>query len=895
MEWTARVRAAFPDERRPEDDVVEELAQHAADAYAAEGALGRSHQEALEAVDRQIREWAVDPAALQRRIRRRPAPAPPPVSAPLFAGVLHDARYALRVLRRQPGYTAAAVATMGLGIGAATIIFTVLYGVLLKPLPWSGADRLVRLSESRQGGTNRLGAIFTNAAYRAWADHPTTLESLGAWAGNPATLTGAGDPVRIQATEVTASLLSILGARAEIGALFTEADEARSGVPPIILSHGLWRERLGGSPAALGRTVRLDDRDYRVAAVMPPSFAFPDRETRAWIPLHVPPVTKGSLSMFRALGRLRPGVTPAQAAAEGTARARHGDDIGLVGVAVFGSKGLTDIGVVPYLESLTKEVRPAILVFFAAVTLLLATATANVASLQLARATGRRRELAIRTAIGADTRQLLRQFLVENGLVGLAGGAAGLALTWAVLRALPTLLPAGFPRLDEISLNLPVLSVTLAASLATGIVFGILPVWQIRGLNLTESLSEDSLAPVGAGSRTRTARARTVIMAGQVAIACVLLLGALLLARSFRALWMADRGYDPQNVLTASIPLPDAAYTGERRVALLSSLLDRLRAVPGVRAAAATTTLPLTPGEMVGSLRIPSRRGDGMVDAHAAFRQVSTGYFAAMGIRVADGRPFSDADTKTSPPVVIVNRSFARQYLAEPPVGQHLPVGSGNQAQAEVIGVVDDVRHRGVTDAEVPELYVPYTQLKDGVQFDEPKVVVRTTAAPALLVPVVRGILRELDPSAALDDVRTMEDRVSRSLAQPRLNALLLGAFAGFAVVIAAVGLFGVLSYTVAQRTREIGVRSALGARPLDIVGLVVRQGLAMAAVGTILGIGVSFAVLKYLSTLLYGVTAYDAPSYAGVAVGLLAIAAIACAIPARRAARVDPLRALRT
>jgi predicted permease len=306
-----------------------------------------------------------------------------------------------------------------------------------------------------------------------------------------------------------------------------------------------------------------------------------------------------------------------------------------------------------------------------------------------------------------------------------------------------------------------------------------------------------------------------------------------------------------------------------------------------------TTVLPLTRGETLGSFRMPARRGGGPMDAHAAIRQVSPGYFAAMGIRVSSGRPFTNADTATSPPVVVVNRSFARQYLPEPALGQHVPIGS-DQPPAEVVGVVEDVRHRAVTDAQVPEIYVPYAQLKDGIDYEAPKVIVRTTSSPAELVPIVRSLVRDLDPTVALDDVRTMEDRVSRSLAQPRLYAVLLTAFAGFALVIAAVGLFGVLSYAVAQRTREIGVRSALGARPMDIVGLVVRQGLAMAAAGILVGVGVSFAALKYLSTLLYGVTSYDAASYAAVVAGLLAVVAIACALPARRAASIDPVKALR-
>jgi predicted permease len=893
MDWKARVSAAFGDKGRPDDDVIEELAQHAADAFHTARASGRDESAALADVDRQVASWAGDPAALRRRARREAEPVPPASTG--WTGLLQDVRFAVRLLRRQPGYTLTAVATMALGIGATTVVFSVLHSVLLKPLPWPAGDRLVRISETRQRGTNRLVGIVTNATYRALAEHSTALEAVGGWTSGTVTLGGAGDPARIESAPVTASLLSLLGARARLGTLFTERDEQPGGAPPVVISSGLWRERFGSASSVIGRTITLDGERCRIAGVMAESFSFPSDETKAWIPFYVPPVVKNSLSMFRAIGRLRPDRTAAQATAEGTTLARNGGDIGMVAVAVFGSSGPTDVAVVPYLESQTKEVRPAILVLFAAVGLLLVTATANVASLQLARAATRRREIALRAALGAGGRRLVRQFLVENVLVGLAGGLAGLAIAVVMHRALPSLLPAGFPRLGEISINMTVLAVAAGASILTGILFGLLPALQARRVDLVASLAEGALAPVGFGLRTHTARARALIMTGQVAVACVLLLGALLLARSFRALWLADRGYDPKNVLTASLPLPDASYTGARRADLLSNLLDRLQALPGVRSAAIATVLPLTPGDLLASFRMPSPRGDGMIDAHAAIRQVSPGYFAALGVRVAEGRAFTDADSLTSAPVVIVNRSFASQYLVGRPVGQSLPSSFSHGDQAEIVGVVEDVHHRGVNDATQPEIYVSYRQLNGGVEHDAPRIILRTAASPTPLVPALRTLVRELDPTTALDDVRTMEDRVSRSLAQPRLYAVLLGVFAAFALAVAAVGLFGVLSYGVAQRSREIGIRAALGARPASLVGLVVRQGLGMAVGGTLVGLALSFVLVKYLSTLLYGVTVYDAWSYAVVVAVLLGAATIACAVPARRAARVDPLQALRS
>ena len=892
MEWTARVRAAFEPTGQPEDDVIEELAQHARDADEALRAEGRSEAEARVVVERQLRQWAADAAALRRRARP-PAPPPPSSSSgPLLGGLLQDVRYAIRLLGRQPGHAAAAVATMGLGIGATTIIFSVLYGVLLKPLPWAGADRLVRLSETRQGGANRFGAILTNATYRAWQDRPATIEGIGAYSSRPYTFSDGAATERVQVVEVTAALFPLMGARPALGTLFTSRDEQPGGAEVIVISHGFWQERFGGSRSALGRTVRLDGRGYQIVAVMAPGFDFPTRETRAWLPMFVPAVSNGkshgwTVSIFSAVARLRPGATPRQAAAEGTARARRGEDLGLAGTAVFGSSGVVDIAAAPLLEAETAEVRPALVIFLAAVGLLLATATANVASLQLARAASRRREIAIRSALGAGTGRLARQLLVESALIGVAGGLLGVAIAAALRRALPSLLPADFPRMADIGLDLPVLGVAFGLSLITGLSFGAWPALQARRLALAESLAEDGLAPLGSGLRTRTSRARAFVIVLQVACTCVLLVGAALLARSFQSLLGVDRGFDPHNVLTAAIPMPEASYTGARRAEIATNLLARLRAVPGVRAAAVTVTLPLMPHELLGGFTMPARNGTGTRSVRAAIRQVSPGYFEALGIRLVAGRPFSERDTSASQPVAMVNRAFVKQYLDEPAIGQRLPSG-------EIVGVVEDVRHRGAVDAVQPEVYVAWPQLKEGLTADEPKVVIRTSTDPKALVETLRSLVRAQDASLALDDVGTMEDRVSTNVARPRLYAVLLGGFAGSALLIAAVGLFGVLSYSVAQRTREIGVRTAIGARPADIVGLVVRQGLAMTAWGAALGLAASLALAGYLKGLLFGVTATDGWSYAVVLGALLAATAVACALPARRAAKTDPLKALR-
>ncbi len=900
MDWHTRIRAAFAAERHvPDDGVIEELAQHAAATYAAARADGRSHEDAERQVQDQLASWCREAALLRRRPRRPPLIEPPPASTSGLVGIAHDMRYAMRLLRRRPGYTLVAVLTMALGIGATTALFSVAHGVLLKPLPWPDADRLVRLSETRPGGTNRFPWVMTNATYLAWQEQPSTIEEMAAWRGDTVTMTGAGEPERLRIVAATPSLFPLVRAQPLLGTLFGPDDD-RGGA--VALSYGLWQQRFGGDPDVIGRLIRFDGEPHRVAAVMPRAFAFPDRETRAWVPLRVRPVmgddpNARSLSMFNAVARLRPGATAAQAAAEGTARGRFAPDLGLVGIAVFGTKAPAEVSAVPYLDAMTADVRPALVVFLIAVGLLLATATANVASLQLARATTRRREIAIRSALGAGNGRLARQLLVESALVGLAGGLVGLLLAAALHRALPSLLPADFPRLDEVSVDLRVTAFAVGLSLLTGVVFGLIPVLQARRLDLVESLAEDSLAPVGGGSRSRTARARTLIMAGQVAIACVLLLGASLLVRSFVALMSADRGYDPSNLLTAALVLPDASYTPQRRAQFLDTLLERLRATAGVREAAVTTILPLTSREAMMGFTMPPRGSASgeTVQAHASMRSVSPGYFAALGVRLIEGRAFTDADTTASLPVVVVNRTFATRYLGDAALGTKLPLQlNEGQPDWEVVGVVDDLRQRSVTDPAQPEIFASYRQRATGFGSSEAYLVVRTASDPAAFVPTLRALVREQDPSLALESVMTMEDRLVTSLARPRLYAVLLGGFAIFALAIAGVGLFGVLSYTVAQRAREIGVRTALGARPLDIVRLVVGQGLAMTLGGLAVGLAASFALVRYLSTFLYGVTAYDAVSFVAVPIVLTAVAGAACVVPARRAARVDPLRVLK-
>ena len=912
MNWKKRIESAF-EPARLDDDVLEELAQHAAATYAAARAEGCDAAHADARVDRQIAAWTANPALLRRRPKREPAVVPPAVPGSPLGSILQDLRYSWRLLRRQPAYAALVVATMTMGIASTTVLGSVAYGVLLKPLPWADAPRLVRLYETRQGSTRRLQPVMTNGLFLAWRDAPSsTLDALGAWSVRTAILSDGENAQQLRVAGVTPGMIDLVGGRPAIGRLFVDDDARAAGAaagsggadakgPPqvAIISHGLWQQRFGGRADAIGQTLRLDGASYEVVGVMPASFGFPDRATRAWLPFLVRPMTVpgrpgASLQMFQAVGRMRDGVTPQQVAAEGTARGAAVPTNNAVTMAVFGSNGALEVTALPLLEALTGEVRPAILVMLAAVLLLLATATANVASLQLARATARRREMAVRAALGAGRGRLVRQTLVENLLLGALGGLAGLALALAMHRALPSVLPADFPRLEDLAIDARLPLLALAVSIGAGLGCGLLPAIHVARTDLVPALVEDSLAPVGGGLRARTARVRALIMAAQIAIAFVLLAGASLLVRSFTGMMRADVGYDATSVLTARLILPDGDYTPQRRQQTIDRLMARVASIPSIRLAAYSTVLPFTAGEMLASFPLRGRDGK-TIQVQTGARQVSAGYFAAMGQKVVEGREFTPEDSAGSQEVAIVNREFARKYLEGRALGWSLPAAQGPDGKPRVrpiVGVVQDTVRRSITDTPQPEIYAPAPQ--QPMLSSNLHLILRTTTDPASIVPTLRSLVRETAPAAPLESIMTMEDRLSESLAKPRLYALLLGTFAAFALAIAGVGLFGILSYSVAQRAREIGVRAALGAQVRDIVALVLRQSLAIAGTGVAAGIVASFWVTGALRRFLYGVEPRDAVSLGLVAFTLLAVAAVATIVPARRAARVDPVRVLR-
>jgi len=806
---------------------------------------------------------------------------------------MHDIRYAARLLKRQRRFTLLATFTMAVGIAATSTLFSVTYGVLLKPLAWPLGDRVVVLKETRGGKQPRFNS-FTNAAYLAWAEKPSTIDDLAAWSQRTVTISGAGDPDRIPITAATSSLFRVLGIHPLIGSLFEEKDDLDN-PSVVVLSESLWRQRFGGDLTVIGRAVRLDAQPYTVVGVVVDAFAFPDRKSRAWVPFRVHSASGNYLSLFNAVAHLSPGATAAQAAAEGTARGVYVADTSMTTVAIFGGNGPVAISATPLKEAMTAEVRQPLIVLLAAVGLLLLTAIANVAGLYLARAEARRREMAIRTALGAGAARVIRQLLAESLLIGIAGGLAGTLLAWLLHATMPMVLPVDFPRVDDISFNVTIILFTFALSICASSAFGVLPAMRVRRLNLIAPLHENGTAPVGMAGVTRAGRVRIAIMIGQVAIACVLLTGAALLGRSFQLMLNADRGYDPAGILTARISMPASMYSEERRFEIVQSALGRLSSIPNISDAAFTSELPLTAGGSTSGFRLD--RPGGQVNVQASPRVVSSRAFSALGMRVVAGRAFNDSDSESSAPVTIVNRAFARRYLNDEAIGAKLPMGVGyldSKAGATIIGVVDDIRYVTSGDSTQPEMYYSYRQFAGRLPVPVVTFLLRTPGDPSKRAPELRSAVRQTDGTVVPEAIATMEERVLTGLARPRLYSVLLGGFALFALIVTGVGLFAVLSQVVAERSREIAVRSALGAQRSNILRLVVGQGVAIAVAGLLVGAAVAAVSTQSLSTVLYGVTPHDTFTFVAVPSVVLLVAVVACVVPARRAMNLDPVRVLK-
>ena len=799
-------------------------------------------------------------------------------------GLLQDIRYAVRMLAKSPGFTAVVVLTLALGIGANTAIFSVVNGVLLAPLPYKDPSRLVVVWESK--GTSNHNVV-NPANYMDWHDRATSFSGLALMSWR--SLTFAGDQAEeVQGRAVTPDFFGVVGATPLLGRTFN-ADESRPNSPRVIvLSEGLWRRRFGADRAIVERAVPVAGGTARVVGVMPSSFRpMPLGHEEYWEPMALDWSNRARAGRYAmALGRLKTGVTVERAQTDMSRIARQLEsdypdfDTGW---------GAT---VVPLMEQVVGGSRRTILIVLGAVSLVLLIACANVANLMLARAASRERELAVRAALGAPRWRLVRQALVESVMLAFAGGAAGALLaSWGV-HLLVRAAPPEVPRIADIRLDLTVLAVTALVSMAAGVLFG-LP----AALSRSDAAIQDLHAVT-----TRTtagvpaARLRGALVIAQMSLAIVLLVGAGLLVRSLRQLIAVNPGFDPANISAVTITLPRATYPDSlRRVALYERLLERVRNMPAVQSAGIISWLPMTPGNSVTSLTVVGGPEPAPGEAPAAaIRLVDPGYFDAMRIPIKRGRSLATSDRIGSAPVAVISEAMAHQlWPGEDPIGQHVKVEWWHPtASVEIVGVVADSRHDGLDAAFEPTLFYPFAQES---QQSSMSLVLRSTLPPATLTRMVRAAVSEMDKGVPVADAVTMYHHIAETMADRRYPAFVLGLFAALALVLAAVGIYGVLSYTVGQRTREIGVRVALGARPGDVLRTVVGSGLRLTLIGVALGGVAAGLAAGALGKLLYGVHPVDPVTFAIVPLVLVGVALLAMAAPARRAARVDPMVALRS
>ncbi|HTM25068.1 MAG TPA: ABC transporter permease [Vicinamibacterales bacterium] len=800
-----------------------------------------------------------------------------------------DIQYALRRLYRSPGFTCVALVTLALGIGANTAIFTVVNGVLLQPLPYPESDRLVGIYHLYNGQRAVMsGPNFTDVASSA-----TLLENAAITSRARVILTGEGEPVRLDAAEVSASLFNVLRVRPQIGRPFAADENTPGRTNVIILSHALWQQRFGGAPDVIGRRIAIDGMSKEVVGVMPAGFSYPaGRE--AWMPIEYDEnfVTKQRGAwQFSAVARLKPGVTPAQSAAEAAA-------IGRTLARQFPDANANlDITTFPLREAMVGDIRRSVLVLLGAVAFVLLIACANVANLLLARAASRESEMAVRTALGAGRSRLIRQLLTECAILALAGGGLGLLLAVWGVAFLTSLQPQGIPRLDDVRIDGAVIVFTIAIALATGVIFGLAPAVHATQGGLSGALKEGGR---GAVTTRGGSRMRGTLVIVEMALAVMLLVGAGLMMRSFMRLQSVDPGFRPEQALTFDLTLPDARYQEDaKRVAFFDRLMPKLRALPGVRAAGAVMGLPLSGMQFNISFKVQGRPPVPPADEPSMeIRVASPEYFATIGIPLKRGRLFTEQDREGSPSVVLITESAARQFFAnEDPIGKTITLGWGKRnngkrsaAGGEVVGIVGDVKDAGLSEPNPPQLYMPLRQWP----VSSMSVVLKTATPPTSLTEAVRTQVYDIDPNLPVSNVRTLDQILGRSISQPRFYMLLLAMFAGIALALAAVGIFGVLSYAVSQRTREIGIRMALGAQERSVVRLVVRQAMLLVVSGVAAGLVMATFVSQALAKMLFSVKPTDPATFALVAVVLATVALVASYLPARRATRVDPVVALR-
>jgi putative ABC transport system permease protein len=874
-----------------EAEIVEELAQHLDDVYQRVLRNGASEENARRAALSELKAEHSLLNELQRTQKRPPADAPLPGESRrlnLLADFLQDLRYAARILWKNPGFTAVAVIALALGIGANTAIFSVVNTVLLRPLPYKDPEQLVMVWEdaSRHGYPRDTPAA---ANFVDWRDQNSVFSSMAAIADGNFNLTGVGNPERLKGRLVSASLFPLLGVEPQLGRVFTAAEDQAGAQGVVVLSHRLWQRRFGGDPAILGKTLTLNDEVHTVVGVMPARFKFPENDDELWVPiaLTAQQAANRNRHYLQVVARLKPGVTLAQAQSEMTTigarlQQQYPQSNADLGVA------LTSLQ-----EHLVGDIKPALLILLGAVGLVLLIACANVANLLLARAAIRQKEIALRVALGARRWRLLRQFLTESVLLATLGGILGLAIAYAGLLLLGSFIPESISQAREISLDLKVLGFTLGVSLLTGFIFGLAPAIQALRMNQSETLKEGGRDSVTGRSGKRV---RGLLVTAEVAVSLVLLIAAGLLINSFLRLRNIDPGFKVDHLLTMKIELPEPKYEAfERRAGFYTDLLQRVQSIAGVRSAAVTTNLPLYRQGNSISVRLEGRPdpppGQELI---VVTRIISPAYFETMSIPLLAGRQFTDQDTETTPNVVVISETMARRFWpGEDAIGKRLAGGRvrSDADWIQVVGIVKDVRQFELNAEPRPQMYLSYRQ----ADFFAPEdLVVKTDVEPASMAAAVRTAVWEIDKDQPVSNIKTMEEILGDSIARQRFSMLLLGIFAGVALLLAAVGIYGVMSYSVAQRTHEIGIRMALGAQTGAVLKLAVGYGLKLVVAGVLIGLVAAFVLTRLMSTLLFGVTPTDPATFALISLLLVGVAAIASYIPARRATKVDPLVALR-
>ena len=810
---------------------------------------------------------------------------------------LQDLRFGVRTLLKSPGFAAVAVVTLALGIGANSAIFSVVNGLLLQPLPYPESERLA-IIWTHSPGANVEQDWPSPGQFAAVKSEASAFEDLALAQGTSLNLAVDGGAERVGVVRATSNLFSLLGARPALGRVLLPEEDAPGRPPAAVLSHGLWQRRFGSDPNVLGRALTLNGQSYTVVGVMPADFALgyevmptvgAIEQPDVLLPLALTAERAASQGdeNYNILARLRPGATVEQAQVELDLTARR---LGQQFPDYYPPSRAFRLSVRPLLEQVVGDVRTALLILLGAVGFVLLIACANVANLLLARAAVREKEMAVRTAIGAGRWRIVRQLLTESVALSAAGGALGLLVAFWGLEALRSLAPGNIPRLQMVALDWRVLLFTSVVTICTGVLFGLAPALRGSRVNLGETLKEGGRALAGGGGQ----RLRNGLVVTEIALSLVLLVGAGLLIRSFMRVQQVEPGFDPRGLLSLRLSVAGTGYQGERGTEYYQKLLERVRTLPGVESAGAASILPLGGGIGWGSITIEGYvPTTGQEAIQSDQRIAGPGYFETMRVPLLRGRLFDERDAEDSTPVAIIDENMARTYWpGTDPVGRRLKSGSADDDTPwmTVVGVVGNVKQYALDADSRVTFYAPHTQRPSGTMY----VVARTSGDAEGLAPAVVREARAIEPNVPVFDVKTMERRLSESLARRRFAMLALGLFALVAMLLAAVGIYGVMSYSVAQRTREIGVRVALGARSRDVLGLVLRRGMILTLVGIGAGLAGAFALTRLMGSLLFGVSATDPLTYAAIALLLAAAALLACFIPARRATKVDPMMALR-